>query len=223
MARPAADHVPPPWPLRYLCVGACMGHVFEPAPSGRSRCRGCGGAIPRGQLRFGERLPNPFGEGEITMWFHPLCAACKRPEPLLETLGAAVPPEAAPGVASAADPAPFIPDRESLERTARGSLLFRRIPRIDGAEKAPSARARCRNCRQPIERGTWRIRLTFYDEGRFSPGGFVHLSCRKAYFETDDIVDRLLWLSPALSEADREDLRCACMAAAGPATPGGSS
>ena len=32
----------------------------------------------RGELRFGERLPNPFAEGEMTVWFHPLCAAYKR-------------------------------------------------------------------------------------------------------------------------------------------------
>ena len=177
-----------------------MGHVFEPAPSGRSHCRGCGGAIPLGELRFGERLPNPFGEGEITLWFHPLCAAYKRPEPLLQALGETSPAGTAPG----------LPDREALERAARGSLSFRRIPRIDGAEKAPSAKARCRSCRQPIERGSWRIRLVFYEEGRFSPGGFVHLGCRKAYFETEDISERLLRFSPALTDAEREELRRAC-------------
>jgi hypothetical protein len=46
-----------------------------------------------------------------------------------------------------------------------------------------------------------------YDEGRFSPGGYVHLGCRKTYFETDDILDQALHFSPGLSEADREDLR----------------
>jgi hypothetical protein len=179
-----------------------MGHVFEPAPSGRSKCRGCGGTIPIGEVRFGERLPNPYGEGEITLWFHPLCAAYKRPEPLLQALGDVA-------LAGAAE---SIPDRGALERAAQGSLAFRRIPRINGAEKAPSAKARCRSCRQPIERDAWRIRLTFYDEGRFSPGGFVHLDCRKAYFEADDIADRLLWFSPALTEAEREELRRACEA-----------
>jgi len=178
-----------------------MGHVFESAPSGRSRCRGCQGTIPLGELRFGERLPNPYGEGEITLWFHLMCAAYKRPEPLLQALG-----ETDQG----------IPDRGALEHAAQGSLAFRRIPRINGAEKAPSAKARCRSCRQPIERGAWRIRLTFYEEGRFSPGGFVHLDCRKAYFETDDIGDRLLWFSPALTDAEREDLRSACGAPTSP-------
>jgi poly(ADP-ribose) polymerase-like protein len=176
-----------------------MPHVFETAASGRAKCRGCGQTIQRGELRFGERLPNPFAEGEMTLWFHPACAAYKRPEPLLEALGVT------PGSE---------PDREKLESAARGSLAHRRVPRIDGAERAPSGQARCRHCREPIERGAWRIRLVHYDEGRFSPGGYVHLGCRKAYFETDDILNQVLHFSPALSEPEREELRRAC--AAGP-------
>lgn len=172
-----------------------MGHVFEPASSGRAKCRGCGQAIQRGELRFGERLPNPFAEGEMTLWFHPLCAAYKRPEPILEALGEA-----------------SVPDRENLERAARGSLAHRRLPRIDGAEPSPSGQARCRHCREPIEKGAWRIRLVHYDEGRFSPGGYVHLGCRKAYFETGELVEQVLHFSAALSELEREELRRACAA-----------
>ena len=172
-----------------------MPHVFEPASSGRAKCRGCGRAIQRGELRFGERLPNPFAEGEMTIWFHPLCAAYKRPEPVLQTLAEAT-----------AD----VPEREALERAARGSLAQRRLPRIDGAEKAPSAQARCRSCHEPIARGAWRIRLVFNQDGRFSPGGFVHLDCRVAYFETDGILDHVLHFSPDLSDAERAELARAC-------------
>jgi len=168
-----------------------MPHVFEPASSGRAKCRGCGRAIQRGELRFGERLPNPFAEGEMTIWFHPLCAAYRRPEPVLQTL---------------ADAAADVPGREVLERAAHGSLAKRRLPRIDGAEKAPSAQARCRSCHEPIARGAWRIRLVFNQDGRFSPGGFVHLDCRSAYFETDDILDHVLHFSPDLSDAERAEL-----------------
>jgi hypothetical protein len=100
-----------------------------------------------------------------------------------------------------------VPDREELERTARGSLAHRRLSRIDGAERAPSGRAICRSCRQPIERGKWRIRLVFFEEGRFSPGGFVHLDCRKAYFETDEVGTQVLHFSQALSSEEREELR----------------
>ena len=170
-----------------------MSHLFELAPSGRSKCRGCAQPIERGELRFGERLPNPFAEGEMTVWFHPLCAAYKRPEPFLQGL------EETPSSVS---------DREKLERAARASLAQRRLPRIDGAERSPGAQAKCRSCREPIARGSWRIRLVFYEEGRFVPGGFVHLDCRKAYFETDDdILEQVLHFSPLLADPDREELR----------------
>jgi hypothetical protein len=166
-------------------------HAFEPAPTGRAKCRGCGRAIGRGELRFGERLPNPFAEGEMTVWFHPLCAAYKLPDAVLQTL---------------AEASTEVPDREVLERAAHGSLAQRRLPRIDGAEKAPSAQAKCRHCHEPIARGTWRIRLVFHQDGRFAPGGFIHLDCRKAYFETDDILEHVLHFSPDLSADERAEL-----------------
>jgi hypothetical protein len=168
-----------------------MAHVFEPATSGRSRCRGCARNIERGELRFGERIPNPFAEGETTLWFHPLCAAYKRPEVLLQALG---------------EPGASVAEREALERAARSSSSFRRLPRIDGAERAPSSQAKCRSCREPIARGAWRIRLVFYEEGRFSAGGCVHLDCRKAYFEREDVLEPVLHFSPDLVEAERADL-----------------
>ncbi|MGH8665326.1 MAG: hypothetical protein ACREUX_13780 [Burkholderiales bacterium] len=172
-----------------------MPHLIEPATSGRSGCRGCGRRIGRGELRFGERLPNPFAESEMTLWFHPACAACKRPAPLLETLAQA--------------PA-NVPDRERLERTARRTLAHHRLARIDGAERAPGGQASCRACREAITHGSWRIRLVFFEEGRFSPGGFVHLDCRKAYFETDDVLEHLLQFGSSLEDGEREALRLAC-------------
>jgi hypothetical protein len=181
-----------------------VSHLFEPAASGRSKCRGCSRPIQRGELRLGERLPNPFGEGEMTLWFHPACAAYKRPEPLLQALGETL---------------ENVPDRDRLECAARASLAQRRLPRIDGAERAPTAQAKCRSCRQPIARGSWRIRLVFYEEGRFAPGGFVHLDCRKAYFETDDVLEQVLRFSPDLSDGEREELRRACDAGATAPTP----
>ena len=169
-----------------------MPHVFEPAASGRSKCRGCGRALQKGEIRFGERLANPFAEGEMTLWFHPMCAAYKRPESMLEAL------------ASAAD----APDREALERAANTSKARGRLSRIDGAERA-KGNAACRSCREPIPRGEWRIRLVFYEEGQFNPSGFIHFGCRKEYFETEDILEQLLHFSHALDEAARAELKAA--------------
>jgi hypothetical protein len=167
-----------------------MPHVFAPAASGRARCRGCAGPIERGALRFGERLPNPFADGETTHWYHPVCAAYKRPEPLLEALAETR----------------ELPGREALERTARAGLLHRRLPRVDGVERAPTGQAKCRQCREPIARGTWRIRLVFFEDGRFTPAGNVHLGCRGEYFEGHDVLERALHFTPELAGAEREEL-----------------
>jgi hypothetical protein len=128
----------------------------------------------------------------MTVWFHPACAAYKRPEPFLQALEQTT---------------EELLERGRLEGAARNSLAHRRLPRVDGAERAKSGQAKCRSCGEPIARGSWRIRLVFYQEGQFSAGGFVHLHCRKPYFETDDVMDQLLHFSPDLSADEREDLR----------------
>ena len=130
----------------------------------------------------------------MTLWFHPMCAAYKRPEPVLEALGETSQP---------------LFDRESLEHDARTSVQHRRLPRIDGAELSPSGQAKCRNCHQPIERSSWRIRLVFYEEGLFSSGGFLHPQCSKTYFETDDILARVLHFSSDLDAGQIEELKLA--------------
>jgi hypothetical protein len=173
-----------------------MAHVFEPAASGRSKCRGCGRLLAKGELRFGERLPNNFGEGEMTLWFHPMCAAYKRPEAMLEAIAAAA----------------GVPDREALQRAANTSKAQHRLSRIDGAERA-RGNATCRSCREPIPRGDWRIRLVFFDEGQFSASGFIHVKCRKEYFETDEILEQLLHFSHALDDAARGELAAALASA----------
>ena len=171
-----------------------MGGVFEIAPSGRAKCRGCARLIAQGELRFGDLLPNPYADGDMTCWYHPLCAAYKRPESMLEALPTAT--EA-------------ITDTDMLERVARHGVAHRRLPRIDGAERAPTGRASCRSCRTPIQQDGWRIRLAFHEEGRFAPGGFIHLGCAHDYFETDDILQPLLHFSPELDDEAREELTLA--------------
>lgn len=166
-------------------------HIFEPASSGRAKCRGCGRAIAKDELRFGERLPNPFAEGEMTLWFHPLCAAYKRPEAVLQGLGEATEP---------------VPDAAALEQAARANSAHRRLSRIDGAERAPSSQAKCRACKAKIEKGSWRIRLVYFEEGRFTPGGFIHLGCRQAHFEGHDALAPMLHFSSSLSDEERNDL-----------------
>ena len=169
-----------------------MPHVIEPAATGRAKCRGCGEKIAGGDLRFGESLPNPFAEGETHHWFHLECGAMKRPEPLLAALGAHAEP---------------VPDCERLSALARSGVEHPRAPRISGAERDPSGRAQCRHCRQKIDKGAWRIALVFWEEGRFSPAGFVHVPCTGAHFETIDVVGRLKRFSPGLTDTDLREVQ----------------
>jgi len=173
-----------------------MPHVLERASSARAKCRGCGGKIAAGAWRFGESLPNPFDEkgGEMTHWFHVTCAAYRRPEPFLDAM------KAAPDIAAQLE------DRDDLEREAALGAAHHRLPRVNVAERASTGRATCRACRTTIEKDTWRISLVFYEDGRFSPSGFIHLGCVAAYIETTAIVPRVRHFTPALTADDLAEI-----------------
>ena len=167
-----------------------MPHIIEPASSGRAKCRACGEKISAGELRFGERLPNPFADegGEMTHWYHVQCAVYRRPEAFVEI--------------AEAGQLGTVADADRLAADARLGVAHRRVPRVSRAERASTGRATCRSCKALIEKGAWRIALVFYEEGRFSPGGFVHATCAVSYFETPDILARVRHFSPGLEEAD---------------------
>jgi hypothetical protein len=172
-----------------------MTHVIEAATSGRAKCRGCDRKIAKGELRFGERLPNIFGDGEMTLWFHPRCAAFKRPAPFLEALSA--------GEGAALSAA------EALAEAARLGTEHRRLPRVNGAERAPTGRARCRHCREIIDKNAWRIPLVYFEEARFEPSGFVHAACASGYFGTTRLIDRARHFNPDLGDDDAAELEAA--------------
>ena len=177
-----------------------MPHVIERASSGRAKCRGCGGKIASGDWRLGERLPNPFADdgGEMTHWYHPICAAYRRPEAFLEASGAA--------------DAPALADHDRLVEEARMGIAHRRLSRASTAGRAPTGRAVCRSCKTAIDKAAWRISLVFYEEGRFTPAGFVHAGCTRVYFETGAVLPRVVHFSPDLSAADIEELTVATTA-----------
>jgi Poly(ADP-ribose) polymerase and DNA-Ligase Zn-finger region len=173
-----------------------VAHVIESASSGRAKCRSCDQPIPKGELRFGERQPNAFGDGEMTLWFHLPCAAYSRPEPFLEVQSAA------PGGV----------DLEPLAAAARFGIEHRRVPRLHGAERATSGRAHCRSCRELIAKGEWRLPLVFFEDYRFNPGGYIHVRCARAYFETVDLLDRIRHFSPELRETELAEVASAIAA-----------
>jgi len=171
-----------------------MAHTIERASNSRAKCRGCSGKIASGDLRFGERLPNPYADegGEMTHWFHLPCAAFRRPEPFLETLS------------SATD---TIEDRAMLEHEATLGITHRRLPRLNIAERASSARATCRSCKEPIAKDAWRFSLLYYEDGRFMPSGFIHAKCAQPYLETTSVMARVKHFAPALAESDLAAIR----------------
>jgi Poly(ADP-ribose) polymerase and DNA-Ligase Zn-finger region len=166
---------------------------LEVAPTGRAKCRACEQKIDKGALRFGEVLASGYGEGDgaSTFWFHPRCAAQRRPEKFAALLRQ-------PGNSTAET----IPDREALLAEADLGLAHPRLARVAGAERSPSGRAHCRHCRELIPQGGWRIRLSSFGEtGFFDPLGFLHAGCATAYFGTNALEARLRVASPGLDEA----------------------
>jgi len=195
-----------------------MPHVIESASSGRAKCRGCGEKIAKGELRFGEVTENPYGDGDRTLWFHPVCGAYKRPEPFIEAMAATL-----IEVGSVADietietPAAAGETVAWLRDASRLGLNHRRLPRIDGAGRAPTARAHCRSCREPIPKDSWRIALVFYEEGYFNPSGFIHAGCWRDYLQAEDegsgeppdpatVLARLAHFSPELTPTDLAEI-----------------
>jgi hypothetical protein len=164
--------------------------TITPAPTARSKCRGCGKSIDKGVLRFGEADVNPFGEGETQRWFHLECAALKRPE----RFGAAL--------ESATD----APEREKLAELVKSGLEHPRLVRILRAERAPSGRAHCRHCREIIDKGALRVALEIWEDGRFSPMGSIHARCAPSYFGTRDVMPRIRHHSPELPAAELAEL-----------------
>lgn len=167
-----------------------MTSTIERAPTGRAKCRACGQLIATGDARLGERVPNPYADeegAETTHWYHPVCAAYKRPEAFL----AAIEPAAE-----------RLTEQDALAAAARLGVEHRRVARVDQAGRAPSGRAACRACKAPILKGAWRIGLVFYEDGRFAPSGYIHPACAASYLESTAILDRLRHFSPALTGAD---------------------
>ncbi|HWO09708.1 MAG TPA: hypothetical protein VNN80_09525 [Polyangiaceae bacterium] len=149
---------------------------IELATSGRARCRACRRAIEKGQERFAEAVPNPVAEGESQHYYHLACAAERRPKAFSGLLGALEParPELAP-----------------FGEAAALALRHHRLERLGALERAKSARAACRHCREPIEKDAWRVALQPIEDGRLGSWGFVHLACVAAYAGVKPDLERL--------------------------------
>jgi hypothetical protein len=169
-----------------------MPDVIEPAASGRAKCRGCGEKIEKGVLRFGHAVPNPYGESEETkVWFHLACAADRRAENLGPVL-AAFPGE--------------LPERETLERIVRDVLENPKLVPVKRAERSPSNRATCQDCKNKIDKGVLRVVLEREAEvASMATSYFVHAACAKNSIGAG-LFERLRRSKSTLTEDDFAEL-----------------
>ncbi len=164
-----------------------MPHELSPAKSGRAKCRACKQPILKGEVRLGEEVPNPFGDGAATHWYHLRCGALRRPEAFLEA-EAAMTDEVGQLVLTA--------EREALRALAEPGKTYYRLCRFVKVHEAPSGRARCQGCRELIEKGQLRFVLERIEDGMVSGSGFVHVACAHAYAgAVDGILERVRSLS----------------------------
>jgi hypothetical protein len=167
-----------------------MPDVIEAASTARSKCRACREKIEKGVLRFGESVPNAFGEGDATHWFHLPCAAERRPEKLAVAL------ETHEGE---------VPDRESLLQIAKDGAQNPKLADVRRAEHAPTGRASCQQCHEKIPKDA--LRVAFEREATegqpMATTAYVHLGCGAEFFGSVGLKGKLIRTSPELSDEDK--------------------
>jgi NAD-dependent SIR2 family protein deacetylase len=172
-----------------------MSDVIETAGTGRAKCRRCQQKIDKGALRFGEKVPNAFGEGEATHWFHLSCAAEKRPDKVAAALSA------------------FegeLPERERIAAIAAEGSENPKLASIVHAERAPSGRATCQQCHEKIAKDE--LRISFEREAEpmgIAATASIHARCGPAFFGSTGLLAKLERTSPELSAEELGELRTA--------------
>ena len=152
-----------------------MAHMIEVAKSGRAQCRTCRKNIPKDELRFGEEFANQFStSGEPSYrWHHLACAAGKLPQELKGAMD---------------DYSGNIPDRAALEKQI-SDASSKKAAKPGGfpfADKAPTGRARCMQCDETIDKGTFRVAIEReVDTGTFVTrgAGYMHPGCVSAQLD----------------------------------------
>ena len=153
-----------------------MANHIEEAKSGRASCRTCKKTIDKGALRLGVEAANAFGDTPSMQWHHVLCAAQKLPAELKEALAAY------PG---------DVPNKDELEKLmaeayAKGNAKPGGMPYAD---RAPTGRAKCMQCHEPIAKDSFRVAVEREIEvgaSVQSGAGYLHPACVGAYLEVKE-------------------------------------
>jgi hypothetical protein len=168
-----------------------MADLIEPASTGRASCRYCKEKIEKGELRFGERVPSAFGEGEQTLWYHLRCAS----ERLPEKLGSAL--EEFTG---------DVPDREQLERAIENGRENPKLACVQRVERAPTGRAHCQHCHEAIAKADLRLAIDRDIEGMMPAVSYLHVGCASAFLGEAGLKSKLQRLAASLSGEERQAL-----------------
>ncbi|MEQ1571530.1 MAG: hypothetical protein ABMA64_38235 [Myxococcota bacterium] len=182
-----------------------MGHKLEVSPSGRARCRGCKEAVGKGEIRFCESFDSAFADGESYRYWHLLCAAKKLPVQVRQVM------------AEFADPIPNKAEVEAeLANPSKKGKGAAKAP-FPHADIAPTGRARCMGCDEPLEKGSIRVaveRETETPTGMTVRGaGYLHPACALTWAEengedTETFVDAV-FANSMLDDAQRDALTTA--------------
>ncbi len=175
-------------------------NVIEVAKSGRAACRTCRKPIAKGELRFGEEAQGGFGEGvDVSYrWHHLDCAATKMSDALRAAL------------------ATFegeVPGRDVLE-VKMAEADAKKPPPFPYADRAPTGRARCQGCGEPVAKGALRVAVERDIERGMTVtkgAGYLHPACAAAYVEAQggthaDLTEGLRKNTRDLSDADLDEL-----------------
>jgi poly [ADP-ribose] polymerase len=147
-----------------------MANVIEEARSGRASCRTCRKPIARGELRLGVETQSQFSAAPSMQWHHLLCAAARLPAELKTAL---------------AGHAGDVPNRAEIdgaieEAEKKAPARPAAFPYVD---RAPTGRAKCMQCDQPIEKAS--LRVAVERELELGPSvtrgaGYLHPGCVSA-------------------------------------------
>ncbi len=174
---------------------------LEVSPSGRAGCRGCKKPVAKGEVRFAESFTLPGAEDVSYRYWHLPCAAVKLGANLKTAL------DAYEGE---------LPERAAIE------LAIANAPKKAGkdrplphADRAPTARAKCIQCGEAIEKASLRIGIQREaDAGSFARGpSYLHPPCAIAYVQESG-EDVEAWKTTMIANSDLPEGEAAALTAA---------
>jgi poly [ADP-ribose] polymerase len=177
-----------------------MPNIIETAKTGRAGCRTCKQPIAKGDLRFGEEVPNAFSAGDMTYnWHHLPCAAKKKPSALKQALD---------------DTDQNVPDKEALMKTIEENAKNEKPTVLPYAEYAPTARASCVGCSEKIEKGHLRVAVESEDDGSPFPRSgprYLHVACAPEHAgdAPDEFFEKVKNNSKNVETKDMQELKAA--------------